>query len=77
VIGVFDNSADIKIGRAAFFAPEITTSPRSGLPPITLNASKITTTYLNVKNIDSVYTKKPSNIKLGLEKITRVKTKLD
>ena len=56
--GVLDNNADIKIGRAAFFAPEITTSPRRDLPPITLNASKITTTYLKCLRISSQYTQK-------------------
>ena len=40
VIGVSESSAAIKIGNAAFFAPEIVTSPCSGCPPIILNASK-------------------------------------
>ena len=39
-MGVSESSVAISIGNAAFFAPEIVTSPCIGLPPIILNASK-------------------------------------
>ena len=40
VTGVLERSADIIIGKAAFFAPEIVTSPLRAVPPVILNASK-------------------------------------
>ena len=39
VIGVLERMADINIGKAAFLAPEMVTSPLRAVPPVILNAS--------------------------------------
>jgi hypothetical protein len=35
------SSEDTKTGNAAFFAPEMLISPRSGVPPVTISLSMI------------------------------------